>query len=289
MDDIKLEEIEHTSYGDHIYAEKQTCLLEEDDTQCGHVFYNENTRLLKFYCTFCRETYDNIEYYCLHLSEHIKDNTEEINAEMDPEELFKVEKEEQPLADEYETNDNEELERSDMEEVLPSQEPFEYEQPLEQILSHQYDSMPIDGFDNNNTMIIEEIEDADEIRDEVEEEMRQSMSDEDFIFVSDDKPITAAVLDCKEETDSTTNLTSTLAEKTKVSKNSFEECFIKETNIDKIRSERVCVIKEKKLNSHKPMQRKRVSLALYIYIYAYKFNYRFFTHNLVESLRTIKI
>ena len=246
MDDIKLEEIEHTSYGDHIYAEKQTCLLEEDDTQCGHVFYNENTRLLKFYCTFCRETYDNIEYYCLHLSEHIKDNNEEINADLEPEELFKVEKDELPLAKEYQANDNEELERSDVVEVLPSQEPFEYE----------------GGFDNNNAMIIEEIEDADEIRDEVEEEMRHSMSDEDFIFVSDDKPITAAALDCKEGTDSKTNPTSTLAEKTKISKNSFEECFIKETNIDKIRSERVCVIKEKKLNSHKPMQRKRVSLAL---------------------------
>lgn len=289
MDDIKLEELEHTSYGDHIYAESQTCLLEEDDIQCGHVFYNETTRLLKFYCTFCRETYDNIEYYCLHLSEHINDNNEEINTELVPEEFFKDEKIELPTIDEYQTNQNEGLERSDMEE-LSSQNDFEYEQPLGEILNHQYDNMPVDDLSNNdNAMIIEEIEDVDEIRNEVEEEMRQSLIEENLISVTNTKPTTTTTTDCREETESTTNPTTIISDKNKVGNSSFEECFIKETNIDKIRSERVCVIKEKKANNHKPMQRKRVSLTVCLYMKKLDFNKRLFTHNLDESLRTAKI
>ncbi|KNC26767.1 hypothetical protein FF38_06345 [Lucilia cuprina] len=288
MNNIKLEDIEHTSNGDHIYAEKQTCVLEENDTQCGHVFYNEITRLLKFYCSYCRETYDNIEYFCQHLSEHLKEEThEEMEGPEDEQEFMTPEEEEGLLEEENEVEFLADLEEECIDKTLGSEkeineldissypqtqteddddedtrDAFEFDEELDKqslntdISGHNFgrDDLPLEHDLNNTEMLIEEIEDAEEIRAEVEQEMRDNLTeDNSFILLTDNTTL--------KDTKISTLASSSSPDKVK-SGNSFEECFINETNIDKIRSEGVCVLKEKgpKEQRNRPMHKKRTNI-----------------------------
>lgn len=269
MDNNKIDDIEHTSNGDHMYADRQTCLLEESDTQCGYVFYNELTRLLKFNCTYCRETYDNIEHFCHHLSEHINGSIEE-QANVVDDKGMKLEPE---IVDSEENSitlykDNE-LEMSTHNSLQTddenTQDAFEYDQHLSEgdeecIRNENFpcdfnSTAPTDDNLDNIEMFIEEIEDADDIRAELEQEMFERIDETNSLFST--KNFTSLEIINDDEETSKPAVTKTMDNVKKG--NSFEECFIKETNIDKIRSEGVCVLKEKNLKSRMPMQRKRVS------------------------------
>ncbi|KAM7349314.1 uncharacterized protein ACRADG_008317 [Cochliomyia hominivorax] len=280
-----MDDIEHTLNGGHMYAEKPTCLLEENDCQCGHVFYNEITRLLKFYCTYCRETYDNIEYFCQHLSEHINETesllyNKEEDISQEAEEIEYIAEDEEDCLEEEDSNDIENkslilnTEAEEEEELAPcsyadteddndggeedesTRDAFEYENKPE------FKGIPamVDQVINNSEMLIEEIEDAEEIRAEVkEEEMLETLPDEETNnFVEGENLNTAEIINYEENANAEVIQNSNNVAANKKIQNSFEECFIKETNIDKIRSEGVCVLKEKNMKEHsKPVAKRK--------------------------------
>lgn len=268
MDCAKLEELDSTTNNDHLNAEKPICQLEDSDSQCGHVFYNEITRLLKFYCTYCREIYDNIEYFCQHLSEHINDIEQEV-LEEEEEETGEVEY----IADELEEDENSSFLKAEsgnytttQEEDESTRDAFEFEQSLEEEnINNDFQQQQQQTHDlelNNEEMLIEEIDDADEIRAEVEEEMLESLEDEEgeenSMFLEDNSASTSVV--DYEENPKPQVLSSNINTPECLKRgNSFEECFIKETNIDKIRSEGVCVLKEKQVKERqKPAGKRKV-------------------------------
>lgn len=272
MDNLRIDDIEDVSDSDHIYAEKDTCLLEDSDAQCGYVFYNKYTRLLKFHCTYCRETYDNVQYFCQHLSDHINEsNEEELYTEIESLQ-FKSDLEEKDI-DQMTDIENLSigfLKDGELKSHLylsphtnDTRDASEYEHQLdeeESASNENIDSEEILYNLNNEEMLIEEIEDADEMRADVEQDMLNQIQEQkgDCIFLSENSsPSELLKINGKHDTILENDVK--MADNSK-NGNSFEECFIKETNIDKIRTEGVCVLKEKNHPSRKPMQRKRVRL-----------------------------
>uniref|UniRef100_A0A1A9W943 C2H2-type domain-containing protein n=1 Tax=Glossina brevipalpis TaxID=37001 RepID=A0A1A9W943_9MUSC len=198
-----------------------TCLLEEDDTQCGHVFYNEMTRLLKFYCTFCQETYDNIDYFCQHLSGHICEvqeyqGREEESGKASP----KIEEIQAEAFDDQIGTDGCNGDVKEME---------EYEQL------------------DDSEMIIEELDENEACNADVEEEICKSVN-----YLGNDDSDNSNTCQYQNSTNPSTQI---LAEKNETTSKSFEECFLKEMNVEKLRYDRVCVIQEDK--AHQRIKPKR--------------------------------
>lgn len=274
MDCNKLEDLESTTNDENLYAEKATCQLEDSDSQCGHVFFNEITRLLKFYCTYCRETYDNIEYFCQHLSEHINDIDQDVykqdamgQLEEDVEEAEEIEYIADEL-EELEKTENENFTTNQAEDDESTRDAFESEQCLEkETINHDLTEQQMHEHDvNNGEMFIEEIEDADEIREEIEQEMLESLEEEEeeakdnSMFLEDTSTTSTTNVDYEDHARLQVLTSPNTSTDCLKRGNSFEECFIKETNIDKIRSEGVCVLKEKHVKERqKPVGKRKVS------------------------------
>uniref|UniRef100_A0A1B0G825 C2H2-type domain-containing protein n=1 Tax=Glossina morsitans morsitans TaxID=37546 RepID=A0A1B0G825_GLOMM len=214
MDTSSLQECSFSCSNYNCDSGELPCLLEEDDTQCGHVFYNEITRLLKFYCTFCQETYDNIDYFCQHLSGHIREVQENQGGEEDNGKASPKIEEVHPEVFDEQTN----------------------------ISDCNADVMRIEECEqlDDNEMIIEELDETEAYKADEEEEICDPTNGSAYLDDDDDNSNT-----CQYE--SLTNKSTTVqVEKNETASKSFEECFLKEMNVEKLRYDRVCVIQEDK-------------------------------------------
>ncbi|XP_054730140.1 hypermethylated in cancer 2 protein-like [Anastrepha obliqua] len=139
-----------------------TTNLQEDDIQCGLIFYSETTRILKFFCTYCEKVSDNINYFCQHLSEHINDDGKE-----------KVHEENITDTLSEDSGDDEDRRKSTSNSLV-------YEATRNQSI------LPCDlaGFDETK-MVVEELDEAEEIAAEVEAEMRQEL-ETDHLFPNEE-------------------------------------------------------------------------------------------------------
>ncbi|XP_004523589.1 zinc finger protein 234 [Ceratitis capitata] len=130
--------------------------LVEGDSQCGLIFFSESTRVLKFFCTYCEKVSENINYFCQHLSEHITDDDKE--------------------------SAQEEVCGSASDEGIagaPIEDTVVYEGDPNQSL------LPCDlaGFDESK-MVVEELDEAEEIAAEVEDEMRQEFEGDNIYRIN---------------------------------------------------------------------------------------------------------
>ncbi|XP_067637006.1 uncharacterized protein [Eurosta solidaginis] len=138
--------------------------LQDDDVQCGVIFYNETTRILKFFCTYCEKVSDNINYFCQHLSEHINEHDGEAICEEFSSDL--------PQSDGNSARCG--YEDCDGDNISTSSKMLAYEENTNVSL------LPCDlaGFDEAK-MVVEELDEAEEIAAEVEAEMWQELEEND--------------------------------------------------------------------------------------------------------------
>ncbi|XP_061393082.1 zinc finger and SCAN domain-containing protein 21-like [Musca vetustissima] len=61
---------------DEVYRNNKHDDAENNDCiDCGTIVYNSKTRILRYICLYCNNNYENIYNFCQHLSEHIDDDT----------------------------------------------------------------------------------------------------------------------------------------------------------------------------------------------------------------------
>ncbi|XP_005185566.2 RE1-silencing transcription factor [Musca domestica] len=185
-----------------------------DNIDCGTITYNSKTRILQFICLFCKINYENIEYFCQHLSEHIDDTI--------PEDV------EEDL-----------IEYSDFDEIAGEI----YEEREEQPLVSKDDNF-LYKLENDASSVISTVESLDNnATKSASEDLEQSDSNDHTMEVTEatsdelsswDRQIPCYASSVPE------------SEKSKIvsTGKTFEECFLKETNIEKIRTEGIVIEKE---------------------------------------------
>ncbi|XP_013107931.2 zinc finger protein ZFP2 [Stomoxys calcitrans] len=208
---------------------EEMCYLEVDDITCGSISYNEKSRVLKFTCTYCSESYLHMEHFCNHLTDHIN------SVEEDPIEYTEVEDE---TLYQHNKCGNEQEEEScaslDSNGCVINRLYEEYDGSL---YSHdEENNLPTEnaGFMDETDSIIEEVEESSDLTYQLDQRFKNTNDFRGFLPQSSN--ITSGDVP---------NHAKTTAKSFTSTNNSFEECFLKETDIEKIRSQGIVVNENK--------------------------------------------
>lgn len=247
MENFNIEERLTASARDY-HDDKLTCLLEEDDINCGSIVYNEKSRVLKYICIYCSMGYDNIEYFCYHLADHIdKDDAEDNEDHVEVTSALSSRVSTPTYFGEAENNKC----QSSQDSQNYNEEFTSNNTDVNQINSHR--SLSIDKQDDLEVsdIIIEDTEDADDIPIDDGDNLNASA------LVEECEDIEQLISTVGEGYENVSNSEIKSADRINASPcNTFEECFLKETNIEKIRSQ--CIVDENKVMYPPPSYRRKV-------------------------------
>ncbi|XP_073829035.1 uncharacterized protein [Musca autumnalis] len=179
---------------------------DSEDIECGTITYNNKTRILNFICLYCNINYEDVEYFCQHLSQHI---------------------------DEQHIEDNEEYIDADFNEIAG--ELYEDEEEIQQENSHspltKEGNLEFNKGDSNtdSNVAISDCKDNCQNASELILELNKTA-----LFDDNNEPCYngSNVQESKKPSPVATN-------------SSFEECFLKEIKIEKIRSQDIVVTENK--------------------------------------------